>query len=127
MSLIIRDKDGVSLDDGDTTVFLSCQEDTDTDPNDDSRDDTTLISPPPPPPPESPDPDTEFSVIQWNYESFTRGDHRLMLHLELSLFKEEEELLVLAKGRVHVRSHQGPLRTGLVVVSSKRVYCLAIR
>ena len=109
------------MDDGDTTVFLSCQEDTDTDPNDDSREDTTLISPPPPPP------DTEVSVIQWNYETFTRGDHRLMLHLELSLFKEEEELLVLAKGRLHVRSHPGSVRPGLVVVSNKRVYCLAIR
>ena len=115
----------MSLDDGDTTVFLSCQEDTDTDPNDDSREDTTLISPPPSP--ESPNPDTEVSVIQWNYETFTRGDHRLMLHLELSLFKEEEELLVLAKGRLHVRSHQGSVRPGLVVVSNKRVYCLVIR
>ena len=76
----------MSLDDGDTTVFLSCQEDTDTDPNDDSREDTTLISPPPEPA-ESPDPDTETSVIQWSYDTFTRGDHRLMLHLELSLFK----------------------------------------
>ena len=119
----------MSLDDGDTTVFLSCQEDTDTDPNDDSRDDTTLISPPPEPS-ESPDPDTEVSevsVMQWNYETFTRGDHRLMLHLELSLFKEAEELLVLAKGRLYCRSQPGAVRTGLVVVSNKRVYCLAIR
>ena len=116
----------MSLDDGDTTVFLSCQEDTDTDPNDDSRDDTTLISRPPEPS-ESPDPDTEVTVIQWNYETFTRGDHRLMLHLELSLFKEAEELLVLAKGRLYCRSHPGAVRTGLVVVSNKMVYCLAIR
>ena len=84
----------VSLDDGDTAVFLSCQEDTDTDPNDDSRDDSKANDDPnddsrddskanddskddpnedskddiflslPPGPPESPDPETETSPIQ---------------------------------------------------------------
>ena len=70
----------VSLDDGDTAVFLSCQEDTDTDPNDDSRDDSKanddskddpnndskddIFLSLPPGPPESPDPETETSPIQ---------------------------------------------------------------
>ena len=53
-------------------MFLSCQEDTDTDPNDDSRDDSKanddskddIFLSLPPGPPESPDPETETSPIQ---------------------------------------------------------------
>ena len=58
----------------DTTVFLSCLEDssnTDTDSHDDTQhQDTTVVSPEPPP--LSPDPAIETSPILWNYQDFTK-------------------------------------------------------
>ena len=32
-----------------------------------------------------------------------QADHRVLLYCELTLFKEEEDLLLLARGQVYVR------------------------
>ena len=90
--------------DGDSSLFLSCQEETDSSDNS-AHDDTTVadddnddVSPP-----ETPDPPLQSSPILWNYSDFTKADHRVQLYCELTLFKEEEDLLLIVKADLYVR------------------------
>ena len=96
-------RDCISVD-GDSSLFLSCQEETDSSDNS-AHDDTTVadddnddVSPP-----ETPDPPLQSSPILWNYTDFTKADHRVQLYCELTLFKEEEDLLLIVKADLYVR------------------------
>jgi len=113
----------------DTSIFHSCQEDETDTSHEEANDDTsynnlTIVSPEIPP--ESPVPYVETSPIDWNFEDYGKADHRVQLYCELSLFKEEEDLLLLVKGQIYVRSHPGKMFPGIVVVSDKRIYILSI-
>ena len=48
------------------------------------------------------------------------------MYCELSLFKEDEDILLLAKGQLYVRSHPGKMYSGVIVVTNKKIYSLAI-
>ena len=95
----------------DTANFHSCQESS----SDTSTEETG----------EETDPDLPRSPINWNTTDFSKADHRVQLYCELFLFREEEDLLVLAKADIHVRS-VGRMFPGVMVVTNKKVYILAI-
>ena len=121
-SPVKKAKDG----DDTTSIFHSCQEDN-TDTSNDSNDDTAHVTVHDPEPhPDSPDPVMEISPINWDYQDFTNIDHRVQLYCELSLFKEDEDILLLAKGQLYVRSHPGKMYSGVIVVTNKKIYSLAI-
>jgi len=140
--------DTLSIDE-DSSVFHSCQEDTDTSLVEDPEQTTqstvhdlsnTLSGGSPvtvksstatpqrdsPPPPVSPEPAQLTSPISWNYKDYSKADHRVQLYCELSLFREEEDLLLLAKGYLHLRSAPTTVWPGVVVVTNKRIYMLKI-
>merc|ERR1712240_440867 len=79
-----------------------------------------------PPQPASPEPAQQTSPIQWNFTDYGKADHRVQLYCELSLFKEEEDLLLLAKGFLHLRSAPSSVWPGVLVVTNKRIYMLKI-
>lgn len=149
--------DTVSIDE-DSSVFHSCQEDTDTSLVEDTdqttlstvydlsntlsggsmgaspvtvksstatpqRDSPLILAPPQP---ASPEPAQQTSPIQWNFTDYGKADHRVQLYCELSLFKEEEDLLLLAKGFLHLRSAPSSVWPGVLVVTNKRIYMLKI-
>jgi len=139
--------DTLSIDE-DSSVFHSCQEDTDTslvEEPDQATQSTvhdlsntlsggspvksSTVTPQrhsPSPPPASPEPAQITSPISWNYTDFGKADHRVQLYCELSLFREEEDLLLLAKGTLHLRSAPTTVWPGVVVVTNKRIYMLKI-
>ena len=87
---------------------LLCQEDTATDiSNDDSHDDTGVTETETTITCDTPDPVVETSPIEWNYDDLSKYDHRVRLWCELSLFREEEDLLLMVKGQIYVRSQPG--------------------
>ena len=94
----------------DTAAFHSCQESSDTSTEEAS---------------EETEPDLPSSPISWNTTDFSKADHRVQLYCELTLFREEEDLLVLAKADIHVRSVDRMV-AGVLVVTNKKVYILAI-
>ena len=94
----------------DTAAFHSCQESSDT-----STEEAV----------EETDPELPSSPINWNTTDFSKADHRVQLYCELTLFREEEDLLVLVKADIHVRS-VGRMFPGVVVVTNKKIYILAI-
>jgi len=77
-------------------------------------------------PPASPEPAEPISPISWNYSDYSKADHRVQLYCELSLFREEEDLLLLAKGSLHLRSAPSSVWPGVLVVTNKRIYTLRI-
>jgi len=150
--------DTVSIDE-DSSVFHSCQEDTDTSLVEDTEQTSvstihdlsntlsvggslaaspmtikshtitpqtasplTLV----PQPPASPEPAEPISPISWNFSDYSKADHRVQLYCELSLFREEEDLLLLAKGFLHLRSAPTSVWPGVLVVTNKRIYTLKI-
>eukprot|EP00092_Neocalanus_flemingeri_P010449 GFUD01011260.1.p1 GENE.GFUD01011260.1~~GFUD01011260.1.p1 ORF type:complete len:1434 (+),score=529.61 GFUD01011260.1:103-4404(+) len=86
----------------------------------------TLATASQPQPAASPEPVEQISPISWNYSDYTMADHRVQLYCELSLFREEEDLLLLAKGSLHLRSTSSSLWEGVLVVTNKRIYALRI-
>jgi len=76
--------------------------------------------------PGSPEPSEPISPISWNYTDFSKADHRVQLYCDLSLFREEEDLLLLVKGSLHLRSSPSNIWPGLLVVTNKRIYALKI-
>ena len=63
-------------------------------------------------PPASPEPAEPISPISWNYSDYSMADHRVQLYCELSLFREEEDLLLLAKGCLRLSLHQAQCGQG---------------
>ena len=141
--------DTLSIDE-DSSVFHSCQEDTDTslveDPDQATQSTvhdlsntlsggspvtvkSSTVTPQrdsPSPPPASPEPAQLTYPISWNYTDYSKADHRVQLYCELSLFREEEDLLLLVKGSLHLRSAPTTVWPGVVVVTNKRIYMLKI-
>jgi len=74
----------------------------------------------------SPEPVDTSSPISWNYSNFCKVDHRVQLFCELTLFREEEDMLLLAKGYLHIRSMPNSVWPGVLVVTNKRIYTLGI-
>jgi len=64
--------------------------------------------------------------IKWNTDDFTQVDHRIRLYCEINLFHQEtEELLIVAKGELFVKSQASlKLFSGLLVVTNKSIYIL---
>jgi len=62
--------------------------------------------------------------IIWSYDDFSQVDHRIRLFCEINLFHlPDEELLVMAKGEIMVKSIH-LLVPGLIVLSNKKIYIL---
>jgi len=67
-------------------------------------------------------PDKGF--MTWNYSDFSQIDHRIRLFCEINLFHQhDEELLLVAKGKLIVKSLD-KLLDGLLVLSNKNIYIL---
>ena len=129
-SPVKKPRDSTALDLDNTSLFYSCQEDeTDTsheETHDETTEDTNVTVVSPETPPESPVPNVEISPIDWSFDNYGKADHRVQLYCELSLFREEEDLLMLVKGQVYVKSLPGKMFPGVIVVSDKRIYILSI-
>merc|ERR1719481_324876 len=65
-------------------------------------------------------------VMAWDYTDFSVVDHRLQLYCHLSLFREGETLLLLAKGEMRLRSLPAQLWPGLILITNKRIHLLRI-
>ena len=55
-----------------------------------------------------------------NFSDYSRADHRVQL------FMEEVDLLLLAKGFLHLQCAATPVWLGVLVVTIKRIYTLKI-
>ena len=94
----------------DTAAFHSCQESSDTSIEEELQET---------------DPDLPTSPINWNMTDFSKVDHRVQLYCEMFLFREEEDLLLLTKAELHVRS-VARMFPGVLVVTNKKIYLLHI-
>lgn len=64
------------------------------------------------------------SLMNWNYTDFSVADHRIQLYCELSLFHEEQEnLLIIAKGDIFVKSSNFQ-SGGVLVLSNRKLYLI---
>jgi len=66
----------------------------------------------------------DATIMKWDYEDFANIDHRIRLYCEINLFhQQDEELLLVTKGNMIVKSLEKTLK-GLLVLSNKNIYLL---
>ncbi|XP_049797579.1 serine/threonine-protein kinase 11-interacting protein [Schistocerca nitens] len=65
-------------------------------------------------------------IVKYSYVDFSRADHRIKLHLYVSVFQQrDEELTTIVKGHVLCKNLTQP-KPALVVLSTHKVYLLYI-